>query len=132
MKAILRLSVDLIKRILYNAAVDKFSALAAPIRRQIIELLARRGELSASEISNSFPVSPPAISQHLKILQEARLVTVEKRAQQRIYRLNSQALLELEDWAGRLTQLMTRRFDALNEIVESEKSKRSGETDEEE
>lgn len=112
--------------------MDKFSALAAPIRRQIIELLARRGELSASEISNSFPVSPPAISQHLKILQEARLVTVEKRAQQRIYRLNSQALLELEDWAGRLTQLMTRRFDALNEIVESEKSKRSGETDEEE
>lgn len=101
--------------------VDAFSALAEPTRRRIIELLARHGQLSASEIYAQFPVSDPAISQHLKVLREAGLVQVEKRAQQRIYRINPKALLELEDWAGRMARLWNERFDALGEVLESEK-----------
>ncbi len=100
-----------------------FYALADPTRRKIIEILARDGQLSATEIYAQFPVSPQAISQHLKVLREANLVQVEKRAQQRIYRINPDAMLELEDWARRMAQLWNQRFDALEKVLEVEKKK---------
>jgi DNA-binding transcriptional ArsR family regulator len=103
--------------------MDIFYALAEPTRRKILELLARKGQLSATEIYENFPVSPPAISQHLKVLREARLVKMEKRAQQHLYRINPDAMLELEDWARQLAQLWSQRFDALDELVKAEKEK---------
>jgi DNA-binding transcriptional ArsR family regulator len=103
--------------------MDKFHALADPTRRKIMEMLARDGQLSATEICDQFPVSPQAISQHLKVLREAKLVQVEKRAQQRIYQINPVAMLELEEWAKKLRQLWSQRFDALEKILEMEKSK---------
>ena len=103
--------------------MDIFYALAEPTRRKILELLASKGQLSATEIYDNFTVSPPAISQHLKVLREAKLVTTEKRAQQRIYRINPDAMLELEDWAKQLAQLWDQRFDALDELVKVEKQK---------
>ena len=106
--------------------MDVFNALADPTRRKIIELLARSGQLSATEIYDKFPFSPPAISQHLKVLREANLVLVEKRAQQRIYRLNPDSMLELEDWARRMTQLWSDRFEALDRLLEEEKKKLKG------
>jgi DNA-binding transcriptional ArsR family regulator len=103
--------------------MDKFSALADPTRRNILELLARRGQLSATEISDQFQVSPSAISQHLKVLREAKLVLMEKRAQQRIYQINPKAVFELEIWARQLTQRWNERFEALDELLEAEKNK---------
>ena len=103
--------------------MDMFAALADPTRRKIIELLADGGQLPAAEIAAHFPVSAPAISQHLKVLQQAGLVSVERRAQQRIYRLNPQAMLELEDWARRLRNLWNERFDALEILLEQEMRK---------
>ena len=105
--------------------MDKFHALAEPTRRKIIEMLAREGELSATEICEKFQVSPSAISQHLKVLREASLVKMEKRAQQRIYRINPDAMLELEDWVRQLTLLWNQRFDALDRVLEEEKRKSS-------
>ena len=99
-----------------------FYALAEPTRRKIIEMLASRGELSATEICAEFDVSPPAISQHLKVLREADLVRMEKRAQQRIYRINPEAMLDLEGWARRLTQVWNQRFDALDAVLQEEKT----------
>ena len=103
---------------LYNVRMDQFVALADPTRRQIIELLAEHGELSASDISRGFAMSAPAISQHLKALREAKLVLMEKRAQQRIYRLNPDAMLELEVWIHRLTLRWNERFAALDAVLE--------------
>jgi len=103
--------------------MDKFAALADPTRRKIIELLANGGQLPAAQIAVHFPVSAPAISQHLKILQQAGLVSVERRAQQRIYRLNPQSMLELEDWARRLRNLWNERFDGLERLLELEMRK---------
>ena len=107
----------------YNVIMDIFSALADPTRRKIVEMLASNGELSATDIAEQFPVSPPAISQHLKVLREANLVLMEKRAQQRIYRLNSEVIVELETWSKKLIQLWTQRFDALDEVLQAEKKK---------
>lgn len=104
--------------------MDVFTALADPTRREILEMLAEKGELSATQIYEHFPVSPQAISQHLKVLREAGLVHVEKRAQQRIYRINPDAMLELEGWASQVRQLWSQRFDAFEQVVQREKGRR--------
>src|SRR5438094_8174604 len=100
-----------------------FYALAEPTRRDIIELLASNGQLSATDISNNFAVSAPAISQHLKVLREANFVRVEKRAQQRIYRINPEAMSEIEEWVQEMTRQWNARFNVLDRILEAEKRK---------
>mgnify|MGYP003383441689 CR=1 FL=1 len=103
--------------------MDIFTALADPTRRSIIELLTAHGQLSASEITTHYNISPPAVSQHLKILREANLVIVEKRAQQRIYRVNPQSIQALEAWVTQITQRWNERFDALEQVLQAEKQK---------
>jgi DNA-binding transcriptional ArsR family regulator len=78
--------------------MDMFGALADPTRRHIVELLASSGELAATALYAHFPVSPQAVSQHLKVLREAHVVEMDKRAQQRVYRLNPQTLSHFEAW----------------------------------
>jgi len=102
---------------------ELFSALAEPTRRSIIELLAIKGQLSATDICDNFDVSPPAISQHLKVLRKANFVRVERRAQQRIYHVNREAMSELEDWVQKMTKLYDARYDALEKLLEAEKKK---------
>ena len=100
--------------------MDMFSAFADPTRRTILEMLANNGPLSATDICVKFHVSPPAISQHIKVLREAKLVLMEKRAQQCLYQLNPDAMLELEGWIKHLTQIWNERFDALEKVLEAE------------
>lgn len=107
----------------YDRAMDIFSALAEPTRRNIVELLALNGQLAASDISKKFRISPPAISQHLKVLRDTNVVRVEKRAQQRIYQINPAKMHELETWAHRMTKMWDQRLDALDEILRLEKIK---------
>ena len=104
--------------------MDMFVALADPTRRNILELLASSGELAATAIYEQFPVSPQAVSQHLKVLREANLVVMEKRAQQRLYRLNPQTLSQFEEWVQQTKQRWSKRFDALDTVLESEKKKK--------
>ena len=103
--------------------MNSFSALSDPTRRKILNLIAKQGALSATKIGAHFPISPPAISQHLKVLREAKFVRMEKRAQQRIYSLNPQALREMEDWARQIIELWNQRFDALERVIAEEKKK---------
>ncbi|HZY93649.1 MAG TPA: metalloregulator ArsR/SmtB family transcription factor [Candidatus Bathyarchaeia archaeon] len=100
-----------------------FNALAEPTRLNIIELLASHSELSATDISNKFTVSPPAISQHLKVLREANFVQVEKRAQQRIYKINPAAMSEIEGWIKEMTKSWDARYNTLEKILRAEKRK---------
>lgn len=97
--------------------MDVFYALAEPTRRSIIELLAERGQLSASAIGQRFRSTPSAISQHLRVLREAQLVRVEKRNQQRIYSLNAEAVKRLEEWARQ----MSARYDTLETMIDEGK-----------
>lgn len=103
--------------------MDIFSALAEPTRRNIIEMLARKGQLSASDIYDKFNVTPPAISQHLKILREAKLVYVEKKAQQRLYQVNPDTILQVEKWVKKMTQRWNERFDVLDALLKIHKRK---------
>ena len=103
--------------------MDIFIALADPTRRNILELLASSGELSATAIYERFPVSPQAVSQHLKVLREAHLVEMEKYAQKRLYRLNPQTLSQFEIWVQRVQQRWSERYEALDVVLEMEKRK---------
>jgi DNA-binding transcriptional ArsR family regulator len=109
---------------IYNIHMDMFVALADPTRRHILELLATRGELTATAIYEQFSVSPQAVSQHLKVLREANLVQMEKRAQKHVYRLNPQTLSQFEAWVQRMQQMRSERFEALDIVLEREKKKK--------
>ncbi len=74
-----------------------FEVLADPTRRQIVAFLAE-GEAPAGEIAAQFNSSPPAVSQHLKVLRDAGLVVVRPDAQRRFYRLNRAAMIEAAEW----------------------------------
>jgi len=71
--------------------------LGDPTRRSIFELLARR-PAAVGEIAKSFPVSRPAVSQHLRILKEANLVTETSEGTRRIYRIDPRGIAALRDW----------------------------------
>lgn len=103
--------------------MDIYSALSDPTRRNIIELLANNGMLSVTDISNNFRMSQPAISQHLKALREAKLVDMEKKAQQRLYTLNTNTFQELEEWARKMKTLGNERFDRLENVLRELKRK---------
>jgi DNA-binding transcriptional ArsR family regulator len=107
----------------YYRYMDIFTALSDPTRREILEMLANAGQLSATEIYERFNVSHPAISQHLKALREANLVLVEKKAQQRIYRMNPEAMNVVQNWAQKMTRLWEARFDALERVLQEEQNK---------
>lgn len=101
--------------------MDTFHALADPSRRIILQILARSGRLSATAISDRFRMSHPAVSQHLKILRSARLVTVEKKAQQRLYQINPERVHAIEVWAKKTVALWNERFDSLDKLLQAEK-----------
>lgn len=88
------------------------AALADPTRQRIVEMLAT-GSLSSGEIADRFDLSAPAISQHLKTLRTARLVSVQVDAQKRIYSLNPEGVSEVADWVDRIRAFWNPRLDAL-------------------
>ena len=81
--------------------MDKFSAVADPKRRAMLDLLVKR-ERSVGELVSAFPdISQPAVSKHLRILKDAGLVDMRVQAQQRIYTLQPTGLAELEAWIAK-------------------------------
>lgn len=94
-----------------------FQALADGTRREILDLLRTR-ERSAGEVSERFPISRPAISRHLRVLREAGLVEQRKEAQWRVYRLNPEALREVDHWLERYRAFWTARMHDLKRFVE--------------
>lgn len=78
--------------------MNAFAALADTNRREIVRLIAHRGELSVSEICEEFTITPPAVSQHLKVLREAKVIRMKKQAQKRLYSVDESGLNEVGDW----------------------------------
>lgn len=95
------------------------TALADPTRQRIVEMLAA-GALSSGEIANRFDLSAPAISQHLKTLKTAKLVSVQVDAQKRIYSLNPEGVSEVADWVDRIRAFWNPRLDALEAALKKD------------
>jgi DNA-binding transcriptional ArsR family regulator len=100
--------------------MDTFSVLAEPRRRRVVEILAHRGKLSASEICDEFDVTPQAISQHLRVLREANVIQMEKKAQRRLYAFNPQSLNQIQGWAADMAKMWNRRLDRLDRALKEE------------
>jgi DNA-binding transcriptional ArsR family regulator len=98
------------------------TALADPTRQRIVEMLAER-ELSAGTIAEQFDVSPPAISQHLKVLKDAKLVSSRVEAQRRIYALDPAGFGEMDEWFGRIRRFWRGRLDALEHALKEDNRK---------
>jgi len=77
--------------------------------------------VSATEISDRFSISAPAVSQHLKVLREADLVRMEKQAQKRIYSINPQGVDEMWEWLNQMRAFWNNRLDKLEQLLNDEK-----------
>ena len=100
--------------------MDAFHALAEPHRRKVVEMLAHRGKLSASEICDEFDVTPQAVSQHLRVLREANVIHMEKRAQRRLYTFNPMAVNPVQEWVAEMAKLWNRRLDRLGKALKED------------
>ena len=96
--------------------MDTFIALADPTRRQIIESLAA-GETSFGTLADQFEMSRPAVSQHLKVLRDAGIVTSRADAQRRIYRLSDDGLDEIDAWLGKVQKYWLQKLDKLEQVL---------------
>lgn len=106
--------------------MDVFNALAEPQRRKVVEILAHRGRLRASQISDEFDVTPQAISQHLKVLREAHVIQMERRAQERLYEFNPHSMHEIEKWAAEMTGAWKNRLDRLGKALKDDAASGTG------
>ena len=97
------------------------AALADPTRQRIVEMLAA-GALCSGDIASRFKLSPPAVSQHLKTLRDARLVRVRPVAQKRIYELNPDGIGELSAWVDRIRGFWNPKLDALEHALKKDAS----------
>jgi DNA-binding transcriptional ArsR family regulator len=100
--------------------MDTFSVLAEPHRRRVVEILALKGTLTASEICDEFDVTPQAISQHLRVLREAKVIQMEKKAQRRLYAFNPRSMDQILSWTATLTQTWNDRLDRLERALKEE------------
>ena len=100
---------------------DVFQAVADPIRRDIIGLIAR-GSLNLNSIAEQFPVSRPAISQHIKVLTECGLVTIRRQGRERYCEARLTSLADVADWMEPFRQMWDRQFTALDQLLDRLKS----------
>jgi len=98
-----------------------FQAIAEPNRRRILELLVESDELSSGEIATHFRLTPPAVSQHLGVLEQARLVAMRPDGTRRLYRLREEGFGELRAF---LEQFWARGLERLKTAAEKESAGR--------
>jgi DNA-binding transcriptional ArsR family regulator len=102
--------------------MEVFEAIAQPKRREILRLLAA-GELSAGDIASRFAVTQPAISQHLKVLKEAGLISERRDAQRRLFSVRPEGLADLHDF---LAEVLPASLERLKQAAEEEERRVDG------
>ena len=100
-----------------TASGDVFGAIATPVRREILAMLAQR-ELPVSTLAGSFDMTLSAVSQHLGVLRDAGLVNVRKDGKQRYYRLEPGPLETVSDWVDKYKPFWTEKLVALGEYLD--------------
>ena len=101
-------------------SVYLFHAIADPNRRRLLDLLAE-GDSPAQDLAARFEISFAAISQHLKVLREAGLVTSRAEGRQRIYRLTPERLRVVEEWTTRYRRFWQGRLKHLRVYLDETK-----------
>ena len=97
---------------------DVFLALSDPTRRAILDRLAQ-GEASGTELARPFPISVPAISKHLRVLERADLIRRRKDGRVHRFRLAADAMREASTWLDKYRSLWETQFDSLAAYLEA-------------
>lgn len=98
---------------------DVFQAIADPTRRAIIDLVAGRS-LPVNRIADNFDITRPAVSKHIKILNECGLVVIRKRGRKRYCRADLRKLQEVLEWTARYRKFWAGSLDTLETFMEKE------------
>jgi len=93
-----------------------FAALADPTRRAILARLAK-GEATVNELTESFEMTQPAISQHLKVLEDAGLVIRRVEGTRRPRRLAKNGIDAMDQWLARLRKALEKNYDRLDNVL---------------
>jgi DNA-binding transcriptional ArsR family regulator len=102
----------------YNRGLDAtFQALADPTRRAIVSALARGGRATVTELARPHRMSLPAVMKHLKVLENAGLVTQRKSGRTRRCRLAARPLKKAEAWISQYRAFWETQFDALDRYL---------------
>lgn len=102
---------------------DVFQAIADPTRRSII-LILTVGAMTPNALAAHFNSSRQAVSKHLQILTECDIVKQEQQGREIYYHLNADKMKDIEKWLEQFKQLLAKRFDQLDTVLEQLKSKR--------
>ncbi|RYG70803.1 transcriptional regulator [bacterium] len=94
-----------------------FAALADPTRRAILARLASNGEVSVTDLAQPFDMSLPAVTKHLKVLENAGLITRSREAQWRPCKLAPKPLQEVDDYLDQYRQMWEAKFDRLENYL---------------
>lgn len=98
---------------------DVFRAVSDPTRRAILDRL-RGGARRTTELNAGLRMSQPAISQHLKVLRQAGLVTFDRRGREHWYRLQPDALREVYDWVEHYRRFWDDKLDELGDLLDEQ------------
>ncbi|MFP2997751.1 metalloregulator ArsR/SmtB family transcription factor [Spongiivirga sp. MCCC 1A20706] len=101
---------------------DVFQAIADPVRRDIIELLSK-DFLTVNEVAENFEISRPAVSKHLKILNECGVIHIEKAGRERICKISPKELMTVADWLERYRKLWDGKLDNFENYLQELKHK---------
>ncbi len=96
---------------------DVFQAISDPIRREII-LLVSENNLTLNGVAENFRISRPAISKHIRILEECGLVTINQQGRERICKINAEPLNEVYDWLAYFDKFWDKKLNSLKNLME--------------
>lgn len=103
----------------YTFALDNiFASLADPTRRDIISRLSFAPELNIGDVAEPYDMSLAAISKHLKILEQAKLISKRRQGKERYVRLSPEAMKQAAAYIGQYEQLWNERLDRLEKILD--------------
>lgn len=98
---------------------DVFAALASPVRRELTALLLD-GPRPVNDLAAHFTMSRPSVSEHLRVLREAGLVTERRDGRRRVYRLEPGPLRELSEWLTPYERFWREKLSNLRELLDEE------------
>ena len=103
-----------------GAGSPVFAAVASPARRQLLGLLLEHGPLPVQDLAAHFAMRRPSVSEHLRVLKDAGLVTEHRSGRQRYYRLEPRPLQELSQWLSPYERFWRHKLSGLRDLLDTD------------
>lgn len=101
-----------------STTADVFNAIAEPRRRQIVDVLARRGAQPVGSLAVTLGLPQPTVSKHLRVLRKVGVVAEVRQGRQRVYHLEPETLKSVHDWVKTFEALWGHQLDLIQERAE--------------